>query len=629
MRRLLAGMMAGFVLLAGCAPGEKRPSPDPTAPTAPPRDLPPADPAVDALVAALNARDVSKLPMVRAASEAQQEFETVFAGMDGFYPTAAAAGIAYGEDDTAVATLAMSYDLGLHGWEYQSQARFNWVTDTWRLDWAPTVIHPKLTDDSRLRHTHKEPRRGAINDNEGLAIVEEGTLYEVGIDKSTIDAGEWVSSATALAKALEVDEKAYVKKLEANGPKAFVVAATLTQEDIPGAVAEIEGTLVREITAVVGPSDGLAAPLLGAVGAPTEEMIEKSEGTLSSQDRVGLSGLQLRYDEFLRGVPQIKVDQVGRKVEGQTDTTFETQTLFEQQASVSTAIETSLDRELQAKAEQVLSKQKGLATLVVIDLKTGGVLAAAQSPSGGTFPYATYGKYAPGSTFKAVTALAMLRDGLKPTSTVKCPANLKVGTYTFGNYSGYPSSSLGSIPLTDAFKHSCNTAFAGSDVDAGQLVDAAASLGVGTDYEAGFTSYFGTVEPGNAIDLAASKIGQGQVTMSPLGMAAVAASIGAGQTTIPWLVKGHEAKPKASLSESEATQLQTLMKATVNSGTGSPLKGLMTGAKTGTAQWGKKGKLETHAWMIAYNEDYAVSAFVEVGDSGGTTAAPLIIKLLG
>ncbi|HMS37909.1 MAG TPA: penicillin-binding transpeptidase domain-containing protein, partial [Arachnia sp.] len=489
--------------------------------------------------------------------------------------------------------------------------------------------HPKLTSDSRLRHTHKEPRRGAINDNEGLAIVEEGTLYEVGIDKSTIDAGEWGASATALAKALGIDEKAYREKMEANGPKAFVIAGTIAQEDIPGAVAEIDGTLVREITAVVGPSDGLAAPLLGTVGAPTKEMIDKSEGTLSAQDRVGLSGLQARYDEFLRGVPQIKVDQVGRKVEGEAEQTFEEQTLFEQQASVSTAIETSLDRALQAKAEKVLSTQKGLATLVVLDIKTGGVLAAAQSPSGGTFPYATYGKYAPGSTFKAVTALAMLRDGLKPTSTVQCPANLKVGTYTFGNYSGYPSSSLGSIPLTDAFKYSCNTAFAGSDVDGAQLSDAAASLGVGTDYDAGFTSYFGTVAPGNAIDLAASKIGQGQVTMSPLGMAAVAASVGSGQTTIPWLVKDHEAKPKASLSESEATQLQTLMKATVDSGTGRSLQGVMMGAKTGTAQWGKKGKLETHAWMIAYNDEYAVSAFVEVGDSGGTTAAPLIVKLLG
>ncbi len=53
----------------------------------------------------------------------------------------------------------------------------------------------------------------------------------------------------------------------------------------------------------------------------------------------------------------------------------------------------------------------------------------------------------------------------------------------------------------------------------------------------------------------------------------------------------------------------------------------MTGAKSGTAQWGKTGALQTSAWMIAYNDRYAVASFVEVGDSGGTTAAPLIVQL--
>lgn len=61
---------------------------------------------------------------------------------------------------------------------------------------------------------------------------------------------------------------------------------------------------------------------------------------------------------------------------------------------------------------------------------------------------------------------------------------------------------------------------------------------------------------------------------------------------------------------------------------GKSLKGVMTGAKTGTAQWGKAGALQTHAWMIAYNDKYAVASFVEVGDSGGSTAAPLILQLL-
>ncbi|NHB84884.1 hypothetical protein G7085_10445 [Tessaracoccus sp. HDW20] len=223
--------------------------------------------------------------------------------------------------------------------------------------------------------------------------------------------------------------------------------------------------------------------------------------------------------------------------------------LFQQDATIGRPITLSLDRDLQAKAESVLSTQAGLATLVVIDLTTGGMVAAAQSPSGGSYPYATYGRYAPGSTFKVATALAMIRGGMGSTSTVQCPSQLKVSTYTFGNYSGYPSSALGSITLNDAFKYSCNTAFVGATGVTGDALHAAAgSLGVGTDYDAGFTSNFGTVAPGNAIDLAASRIGQGQVTMSPMGMAAVAASVASGKTVVPWLVQGHQATPTAAPS---------------------------------------------------------------------------------
>ena len=628
-RGFAAALVTLALLLAGCAPGPEQPAPSPTEATDPPADLPAADDAVTALVAALNARDVSTLPMVRNPADAQAEFETVFAGMDEIYPTVERTAITYEDPDGALATLTMTYQLGKDGWTYDSTARLRHIEGVWRVDWSPQLLHPQLTSDSRLRHTTEEARRGPINDNTGLALVEQRSLYEVGIDKGAVIEADQATAAADLATLLQVDVAAFQKKVAANGPKAFVIAATLRQEDIPSTVVDIPGSHVREITAVVGPTDSFAAPLLGTVGHPTQEMIDKSDGALTPADIVGLSGLQSRYDEQLRGVPSVRVDVVGRKAAaGASAAPFDAFPVFQQDASIGTGIQLSLDRDLQAKAEEVLSTQTGLATLVVVDVATGGILAAAQSPSGGTFPYATYGKYAPGSTFKAVTALAMLRGGVTPTSTVKCPSSLKVGSHTFGNYSGYPSSALGSVTLTDAFKYSCNTAFAGSSVSGDQLHAAAGSLGVGTDYDAGFTSYFGTVQPGNAIDLAASKIGQGQVTMSPLGMAAVAASIGSGKTTIPWLVKDKQAASTAApLTAAEATALQSMMTATVDSGTGKSLKGIMTGAKTGPAEWGKAGAQQTHAWMIAYNSTYAVSAFVEVGDSGGTTAAPLIVSL--
>lgn len=624
-RRLIAALLLAASLTVGCAPGGQSPSPTPSAGTEPPGNLPKVDPQVAELVSALNAKDLSKLHTVQGGTTAQTDLTTIFAGMDDVYPTVTAGAVKY-ETDSATVELALAYpQLGDPGWRYSTKASFRLSGDSWALDWKPSIIAPELTETTRLRHIQVEAKRGSINDSADLAIVEERPLYEVGLDKGSIDQTTWATSAAAIAALMKIDAAAFQAKVAASGPKAFVVASTVRQEAIPTAVSSVAGSHVNEVSAVVGPTDTFASSLLGTVGQPTAKMIEDSKGALSSLDRVGISGLQARYDSELRGTPERRIEMVARK--GVNDKTITV--LFQQKAVAGKPITLSLNRDLQTKAESVLSTQKGIATLVVIDRATGGILAAAQSPVAGSYPYATYGKYAPGSTFKVATALAMLRTGSTPASKVSCVHNLKVGTYTFGNYSGYPSSALGSITLTDAFKYSCNTAFIGATAVTGdKLQAAAASLGVGVDYDPGFTSNFGTVKPGNEIDTAASRIGQGQVTMSPMGMATVAASVAAGKTMVPWLVKGHQATSSAApLTAAEAQQLQALMTATVDSGTGRPLKSIMTGAKSGTAEWGKAGQQQNHAWMISYNDKYAVSAFVEVGDSGGTTAAPLIVSL--
>ena len=66
------------------------------------------------------------------------------------------------------------------------------------------------------------------------------------------------------------------------------------------------------------------------------------------------------------------------------------------------------------------------------------------------------------------------------------------------------------------------------------------------------------------------------------------------------------------------------MKAVVAEGSGNVLQGVMTGAKTGTAEFGDAAADTAHAWMIAWNDKYAVAAFVQDGQSGSGTAGPLI-----
>lgn len=562
---------------------------------------------------------------------AQEELETIFAGMDDIHPEVTASNTEYSPDVTAKVTLDYFYDIGESGWKYQTEAKFSYTGGEWQLLWSPSLVHSMLNSDTRLRHTREWPKRAAINDNAGLALVEQRTLFQVGIDKSQLDASQWESSARDLARLLEIDQDAYVEKVKAGGEKQFVVGKTVRQEAVSEDIGLVAGGLVVPVEANVAPSDTFALSILGTTGHPSPEQLEESDGKLWESDVVGLSGLQARYDDRLRGTPEVRVDLVARKTDDPDAVEFEDRNLFLQEAEPGEPLNLSMDRALQTKAEQVLSEQSGLAALVVIDVADGGVLAAANSEAAGSYPQATYGKFAPGSTFKVISALAMLRDGASPDSKVSCPSSLDVNGYRIGNYSGYPGSKVGQITLSDALAYSCNTAFAqaAGDVTPEELHGAAGSLGVGTDYDAGFTSYFGTVEPtDNEIDRAASMFGQGQITVSPFAMALVAASVARGETTIGWLVEGEQAASTAEpLSETEAGQLQSMMKQVVDSGTAKVLKGKMTGAKTGTAEFGESGNQQTHAWMIAWNGEVAVAAFVEVGESGSKDAAPLIIDL--
>jgi cell division protein FtsI/penicillin-binding protein 2 len=218
---------------------------------------------------------------------------------------------------------------------------------------------------------------------------------------------------------------------------------------------------------------------------------------------------------------------------------------------------------------------------------------------------------------------------------MSCPATITVDGRRFKNYNDYPSSALGSVDFRTAFANSCNTAFISqrNKVDSDDLNQAAASLGLGTDYNVGFPAYFGSIpKPESETERAAEMIGQGRVLASPLAMATVVASVQAGHTVLPQLVDGQTAKPKAKpLTSAEATQLRGLMHAVVSEGSGAllqPLQPPSVIAKTGTAEYGTDTPPKTHAWMVAARGDMAVAVFVGDGDSGSGVAGPLLKKFL-
>ena len=267
--------------------------------------------------------------------------------------------------------------------------------------------------------------------------------------------------------------------------------------------------------------------------------------------------------------------------------------------------------------------------LVAIRPSSGDVLAAASGPGGGGLSTATVGQYAPGSTFKVVTSLALLRSGLEPSSTMFCPETVVVDGKRFKNYDDYPADGTGRIPLSLAVANSCNTAFIGEreTVDQPELAQAAAALGLGVDHDLGFPAYFGQVpatheEAGSETGHAASLIGQGRVTASPLAMAAVAASVAKGSVVVPRLLPDQPSDAADPAGPADRGRGPAAPHADARRGHPGqrPVPGER--ARRPGAGQDRHGRvrleepLQTHAWMIAVHGDLAVAVFVDEATRG-------------
>ncbi|WP_433184416.1 penicillin-binding transpeptidase domain-containing protein [Actinoallomurus sp. CA-150999] len=288
-------------------------------------------------------------------------------------------------------------------------------------------------------------------------------------------------------------------------------------------------------------------------------------------------------------------------------------------------LRTTIDRRAQAAADAAVGSAS--AALVAIRPSTGEILAVADRlpVAKGAF----LGLYPPGSTFKVVTAAALLDGGMTPSSPVDCPAVTVAGQRTIHNHGDL---ALGRVPLADAFAESCNTTFAtlGVGAGAGRLGTSATAFGFGAHFAPGTDAYAGDFpDPGNDNGLAEASIGQGKVQASPLAMAVVAAAVADGSYRSPRLVperlvaKG-TVRP---LPSAAVAGLRSMMGAVVARGTAAHA-GLPAGTagKTGTAEYDAQGR--THAWFIGYRGDLAFAVFVLHGGDGGQVAAPVAARFL-
>ena len=236
---------------------------------------------------------------------------------------------------------------------------------------------------------------------------------------------------------------------------------------------------IRSYPEIVGAN---AAHLLGYIGPLTDGDLAGDNGrSYFRSESIGKAGLEIQYDEFLRGSPGIKTVIVDRK-EAVTSTGKVTNPVGGDH------LVTSIDVRLQAASEKALadavarSRASGFradgGAAVVMDIVTGRVLALASYPTYDPNAYergltvkqardlysdeagvpalsrALQGLFAPASTFKAVSLVAAANAGYDLNTTYDCPGEYQVGTRAFQNFE---SKAQGRLSMKKAIAISCDT----------------------------------------------------------------------------------------------------------------------------------------------------------------------------
>jgi Penicillin binding protein transpeptidase domain/NTF2-like N-terminal transpeptidase domain len=390
--------------------------------------------------------------------------------------------------------------------------------------------------------------------------------------------------------------------------RAAVLAAGGTQLSSPTVIAQ----------------SGSLALLTGVVVRATKAQAKALGAPYQAGDLIGDGGIEQAYQAQLAGRPSltIQIAGPGRRIDA---------TAARFAAVPGKPVQTSIDMQDQMAASAAVSSaatNKPI-DMVVVQPSTGKVLAVVERPGG--FDRALEGIFPPGSTFKVVTASALAKKGMTPSSTVQCPSTVDIGGRTFHNDA---NEHLGTTNLQTAFAISCNTTFAMlayQQLSGAELAAMAATFGFNATPNLGIPATLGHFStPHQPVDMAADAFGQGTDLVNPLSQATVAAAIEDGTWRPPLLVTNPVPKQTTRPHKLSATILATLrpmMRAVVTSGTAAGV-GFPPGVygKTGTAQYGN-GK-HSHGWFIGYRGDLAFAVLVEGGGYGANSAGPVVNAFL-
>lgn len=471
-----------------------------------------------------------------------------------------------------------------------------------RTAWIQFVMGKELQAkaiDSRLRNIDVKAKRGIIYDRNGspLAIsVSADSVYAV---PSQVRRSNRIDEiVNALSQVLELDKEEVRDKL--NKKVAFQWIKRRVSDEKIKQLKELDfpGINFVEENRRYYPKGKLAAHILGFAGI----------------DNQGLNGIELTYDKELRGVSgkiMIEYDAAGREIPNAMHQYIPPVDGHSLYLTIDETIQYIAEREL----DQVMKiKQAKRGTIIVLDIKTGDILALANRPVFDPNNFADYDQgtwrniaisdaYEPGSTFKTITAAgAMEENVVKPTDRFYDPGYIKVGKETVKCWRSYRPH--GSQSFVEGVQNSCNPVFVtvglrqGKDRFYKYLEGFGFGQKTGIELPGEATGILVPKSRAKDIDLATMSIGQANAVTPIQLIRAVAAIANDGWLMKPQLVKEIrdydgkllkkiEPEPvRQVISKNTSEELRAILETVVSEGTGKNayLEGYKVAGKTGTAQ---------------------------------------------
>ena len=507
----------------------------------------------------------------------------------------------------------------------RSTLRLTKASGSWRVAWTPATIAPQLKPGGRLSLQVTWAPRAQILGAGDVPLTTQAAMVTIGVEGQRIRKQAVVRTAllAAGAPSQAIGTALAGAKSEPTWFEPVFTVSLARYQKLKPSIYPVPGTVFETVHQRTPVSAGLGYAV-GSVGPVTAQELQQLGAPYTAASEVGQTGLERAYQKQLAGQPGAIVTALSAAgtPAGPVATVA---------ARPGPAVRTSIDPAVQRDAEKALSAVRKNAALVAVDAATGQVLASVSVPPAGGFDLALDGSFPPGSSFKVLTSTALIKHGLRPSSPASCPPQLTVDGEVFRNAEG-----TGSISdLLHAFAESCNTAFIGlatRHLTAADFTQTAALYRLGDVPRIGLPAFAGSVpKPSDEAALAATTIGQGQVLVSPLNMAMVAAAVDTGQVRAARLVTGapDDSVPPVSLPGPVVSNLHQLMAQVVATGTAAG-QGLPPGtyAKTGTAQYGHGNPLPTDAWLIGFNGNISFAMVTVDGGEGGPTDGPVVARFL-